>query len=310
MVHSCSEKSKLKHKIYSMKRKIIDALIYLFGGLTVQYLLTFSRGLPSHYKLIVLMISLFAVGYIIRELRPKFIPNRLLFLIGLLGTEAIGIFTHLNDPHLFLMELAAGFPAYILGYYIDTLNIKLKLGLTVLLITFVLYLAYIVYPPLLYAQYQKLYANYQKRDAAPEFQFIDKDSNIISSSTLKNKIVLLDYWFIGCGPCKTKMKELSYLAEYYKNDTSIVILAIDRGSGSDTFNNFQKEIKKFPDNITFAYDAYGKNAQEMSIEAYPTEFIIDKNWKIASSLLGFGVSIASIYKKETIAKINELKREK
>jgi len=58
------------------------------------------------------------------------------------------------------------------------------------------------------------------------FKTTDIDGNKINTKSMGGKILVLNFWFINCPPCRMEMPELSKLADTYRADSSIVFLAI------------------------------------------------------------------------------------
>jgi thiol-disulfide isomerase/thioredoxin len=98
----------------------------------------------------------------------------------------------------------------------------------------------------------------------------------ISLSSLKGKIVLLDFWASWCGPCRSANKEFIKLYPKYKaKGFEILSVSLD-----DDMNKWKSAIKK--DKITWLQvnDAGGwdaKTAVKWRIDAIPTTFLIDKD---------------------------------
>jgi peroxiredoxin len=62
-------------------------------------------------------------------------------------------------------------------------------------------------------------------DAAPDFTLRDLESNEVTLSGLKGKVVVMSFWATWCGPCK---EEMPHLFEMYKKygEQGLVILSI------------------------------------------------------------------------------------
>ena len=52
---------------------------------------------------------------------------------------------------------------------------------------------------------------------APELKFSDPNGKEISLSSLKGKIVLIDFWASWCGPCRRKSPEIVQIYNKYKD---------------------------------------------------------------------------------------------
>ena len=100
-------------------------------------------------------------------------------------------------------------------------------------------------------------------------------------SSLKGKVILLDFWASWCGPCRSSNKQLIKLYSRYKNK-GFEILGI---SLDENKKDWVKAINK--DKITWLQinDAGGwdaKTARDWNIFQIPTSFLVDKNGKIVA----------------------------
>ena len=60
------------------------------------------------------------------------------------------------------------------------------------------------------------------------FELLTKNGDAITNESLENKIVLFDFWFIGCGPCWVKFPDLQRLHEQYESNPMVEIYAVNR----------------------------------------------------------------------------------
>ncbi len=60
----------------------------------------------------------------------------------------------------------------------------------------------------------------------PPFQFVDQDSNVVNTSTVKGKIYVADFFFTSCPSiCPKMMKEMLLVRDKYKDNKDVVILS-------------------------------------------------------------------------------------
>jgi hypothetical protein len=160
-------------------------------------------------------------------------------------------------------------------------------------------------------QFKKANGSVDYSNVSGKFDFnklvlLDINGNRIPPSFFNDKIIVLDYWFIGCAPCYSKIKELKRVQEYFKSDSSIQIFAVNNGN-DDSFSSFVQECerRKF-DNFSL-YDKGGYFSKKYSVQAFPFEIII-KNGTIVSTSIGFNEDMKLLYTKKLIEQIKNLKK--
>lgn len=115
---------------------------------------------------------------------------------------------------------------------------------------------------------------------APAFRVKDLAGKEWDLSALKGKVVVLNFWFIGCLPCREEIPGLNEMvAKYSPEEVVFLAFALDDAPHLEKFlakNNFDYQIIPESD---------GPN-QSFRVGSYPTHIIIDKDGKIRSTLVG------------------------
>jgi peroxiredoxin/outer membrane lipoprotein-sorting protein len=108
---------------------------------------------------------------------------------------------------------------------------------------------------------------------------------VISSSDYEGKILILDFWFVGCYPCALAAPHLNNLQERYKKDVVVI--------GLNPVDPYEKSLKKVSDyvarhklNYTLA-SIESLVAKQYKIFNYPTVYIIDTNGVVQYSEMAF-----------------------
>lgn len=104
------------------------------------------------------------------------------------------------------------------------------------------------------------------------------NENLSSDVFLKNKFTLVDFWYSKCGPCRTQFSSLRNLYQQYSGSGfEIVGISVDR----------IKDQKEWEDVIVKEklvwkqyWDKDGTESRRLSINAFPTNFLIDSTGKI------------------------------
>ena len=115
---------------------------------------------------------------------------------------------------------------------------------------------------------------------AEDFEVEDLDGNVISLESLKGKVVVLNFWFIGCAPCIKEIPGLNELvASYDESEVVFIAFSLDQ---AESLNEFLAEH-------TFDYQIVPEaNVQSSSykVQGYPTHVIIDKQGMLRNTLVG------------------------
>ena len=109
-----------------------------------------------------------------------------------------------------------------------------------------------------------------------KFEAFDENKNLISETNFTNKIVLLDFWHTRCGICFAKFPQVQAFYDKYKNDSSVVVLAVDKPIEEDKPNQAFQMIKEkgysFP--VVIAKDE--DLPEKFGVISYPTTFVINQ----------------------------------
>lgn len=126
---------------------------------------------------------------------------------------------------------------------------------------------------------RRLFYEEQVEPATP-FSVTDIDGNTYSLEELKGKVVVLNFWFIGCAPCRIEIPGLNEMIKHYdKEQVVFIAFALDG----------KEELKKFLAESPFDYqiipEAFAQ-ADAYKVQGYPTHVILDKRGNVRSTLTG------------------------
>lgn len=107
---------------------------------------------------------------------------------------------------------------------------------------------------------------------------------LLNSESLKNKVVLLDFWASWCGPCKEALPFYENLYIKYK-DQGLEVVGVNAQDTPKDRQEFLRATKlSFP-----IFEDGGKNSlvSKLDLVALPTLFVYDRSGKIILSYRGF-----------------------
>lgn len=116
--------------------------------------------------------------------------------------------------------------------------------------------------------------------AAPDFSLENERGEIIHLSSLKNKVIYMDFWFASCAPCHALFKKIKPVKEYFKSSNDVIFLTIS----VDDSETWKKALTRF--NID-GYHAFTGNKfkdhsviKAYNVSSYPTTVLIDKKGNV------------------------------
>lgn len=118
----------------------------------------------------------------------------------------------------------------------------------------------------------------KRGEAAPEINLPNAKGVVTSLSSLKGKVVLIDFWASWCGPCRRTVPALRELYKKYNNKGFEIY-----GVSVDVDKNEWKRAV-FEDNIKWLQvnDSDGKIAESWKLEYIPNTYLLDKNGKVVA----------------------------
>lgn len=124
-------------------------------------------------------------------------------------------------------------------------------------------------------------AQIKQGDYAPEIALPSVNGDTLRLSSLKGKVVLLDFWASWCGPCRNSNKKVAKLYSKFKNKGfEIFAVSIDANR-----NNWIKAIRQDKINWLQVNDPGDWNARivaQWNIYGIPTSYLIDKEGKFVA----------------------------
>jgi thiol-disulfide isomerase/thioredoxin len=128
--------------------------------------------------------------------------------------------------------------------------------------------------------YGTLTGRVQAFNLPAKFEGLNEQNEIVTDESFRNKIVLLDFWYTGCGVCFQKFPQVQAAYDRYKNDPSVAIFAVDKPIEEDTpgqaFQVIKDEGYSFP--VVIAEDE--ELPKKFGVKFYPTTFVIDRGGQI------------------------------
>jgi peroxiredoxin len=151
----------------------------------------------------------------------------------------------------------------------------------------------------------------------PDFEFKGLDGSIIKLSDYLGKVVLLNFWRVGCPACREEIPQLEMMYRKYK-DSGLVVIGFncsdDTDIAFDLLSQFSVSSPNIVNKSSQAQDVYFHIYQTLpGFSAVPLNYIIDREGKIFDAWYGlipedsllkkihqFGFKLACVFDKKSI----------
>ena len=117
------------------------------------------------------------------------------------------------------------------------------------------------------------------------FSVTDINGNKFTLAELTGKVVVVNFWFINCGPCRQEIPRLNEIVNNYANNKDVVFIALALDQ--------KAELIQFLGGFPFNYhivDNGGYLAQQNGVGLFPTHVIIDRKGNVLFHTSGLSIS--------------------
>jgi peroxiredoxin len=129
------------------------------------------------------------------------------------------------------------------------------------------------------------------------FNASDINGGKLSLKNLKGKIIVLNFWFVDCRPCRAEIPELNELVDSFKANDQVIFaaIALDNRTSLEKFLQATPFHYRIIDNGRFIANSY-------YVRSYPTHVVIDQEGKVYFHTSGLAANTVYWVRKS----INEL----
>ncbi|MDT0211179.1 TlpA disulfide reductase family protein [Curtobacterium sp. BRD11] len=126
-----------------------------------------------------------------------------------------------------------------------------------------------------------------ERSAPVDFTTKDTDGDTVSAEELRGKVVVLNFWYAGCPPCRAEAKYLNQVHDQYADD-DVVFVGVNVRDEEGTAAAFERTFGVDYPTVLDARDGTVQLALSGQIapNAVPATIVLDKQGRVAARVLG------------------------
>jgi thiol-disulfide isomerase/thioredoxin len=125
------------------------------------------------------------------------------------------------------------------------------------------------------------------RGDAVSFQGVLTDGTPVSSKDYAGEVLVVNFWYAGCPPCRVEAPDLEALSQKYKAD-GVGFLGVNLYDTASTAESFEKEkgvtypsvLDRDTGSVLLAF------SKTVPPKATPTTLVIDKKGRVSARILG------------------------
>jgi thiol-disulfide isomerase/thioredoxin len=118
--------------------------------------------------------------------------------------------------------------------------------------------------------------------AVPPLVLNDLNGTAWDLATLRNRVVLLNFWATWCEPCREEMPSLQALARRHEGDALVVLMVNYRESEA----SIRRFLERTPLALPVLLDRNGSAARDWTSRVFPTTVLVDRSGRPRQQVVG------------------------
>jgi len=120
-------------------------------------------------------------------------------------------------------------------------------------------------------------------EPAPAFSLPNAAGDAVSLSSLRGRVVYVDFWASWCAPCRYSFPWMNEMQQRYgERGLSIVAINVDR-----RHDDAERFLAVHPARFTVLYDDQGVAPEAYAVKGMPSSYLLDAQGHVVAVDLGF-----------------------
>jgi len=120
--------------------------------------------------------------------------------------------------------------------------------------------------------------------AAPDFTLEDMDGKSYTLSSLRGKVVMVNFWATWCPPCREEIPSMETVYQALRNE-DFIVLAINQWESPDHVFSYMGQLDVYP-NFPILFDRDSSVSVAFGVQGLPTTLLIDKQGRVVYRAMG------------------------
>lgn len=125
----------------------------------------------------------------------------------------------------------------------------------------------------------------------PEFSFKTIDGKTIDREAFKDKVVVLDFWFTECTPCRESFPLVNKVYQKYKDSEKVVFLAVNADPDTLSDQTVRDTMSAWGSQVPLARDPKQDIRNAFSVDSMPVLFVVGADGTMEYQELGFNPNL-------------------
>ena len=119
-------------------------------------------------------------------------------------------------------------------------------------------------------------------DSAPSFSVKTERGDVITPTSFRGRVLVLNFWASWCQPCVQEFGDLNRFAQETAGD-GVVVLGVSADLSEKAYRRF---LQSYQPAFETTRDPGGGIAASYGTFAYPETYVIDKDGKVVKKIIG------------------------